>query len=147
MNTCIARTHWIKKRTATYAKISPKMLNPRDIAGERRRRRRRRRRRHCNREHQEALTPALQCQPDRGQDTSGWGLCFVATSICSRLRDTIALLAFKLRDFSVFLGVVQVWYFLLPISSSAYLKWMGVSDTASYERNTVRQTPVHILQT
>ena len=28
-----------KKKTATYAKISPKMVNPRDIAGERRRRR------------------------------------------------------------------------------------------------------------
>ena len=35
---------WIKKKKkkATYAKISPKMVNPRDLAGERRRRRRRR---------------------------------------------------------------------------------------------------------
>ena len=26
---------WNKKKTVTYAKISPKMVNPRDIAGER----------------------------------------------------------------------------------------------------------------
>ena len=32
---------WIlKKKTVTYAKISPKMVNPRDLAGEHRRRRR-----------------------------------------------------------------------------------------------------------
>ena len=31
---------WLDKKTVTYAKISPKMVNPRDTAGERRRRRR-----------------------------------------------------------------------------------------------------------
>ena len=31
---------WIRKKAVTYTKISPKMVNPRDIAGERRRRRR-----------------------------------------------------------------------------------------------------------
>ena len=38
---------WIKKKKkkrVTYAEISPKMVHPRDMAGERRRRRRRRRR-------------------------------------------------------------------------------------------------------
>ena len=38
---CDCLNGWIKK--VTYAKISPKMVNPRDIARERRRRRRRRR--------------------------------------------------------------------------------------------------------
>ena len=40
---CDCLNGWIRKKKVTYAKISPKMVNPRDVAGERRRRRRRRR--------------------------------------------------------------------------------------------------------
>ena len=40
MNTeCNYRNDWIKKKTVTYAKISPKMVNPRDPSGEHRIRR------------------------------------------------------------------------------------------------------------
>ena len=35
---CDCLSGWIKKNSVTYAKISPKMVNPRDVAGECRRR-------------------------------------------------------------------------------------------------------------
>ena len=40
-------TSWLDSKTVTYVKISPKMVNPRDIAGERRRRRFHLSRGHC----------------------------------------------------------------------------------------------------